>query len=80
MERRAVADAVPGREPGKHRVVKGVADWPARSSPNESELGAAEISFLLDSTVGLIGYEQNQSMKILSVAAVARCKSASALL
>jgi len=31
---------------------------------------SAEISFLLDSTVGLIGYEQNQSMKILSVAAV----------
>lgn len=30
----------------------------------------AEISFLLDSTVGLIGYEQNQSMKILSVAAL----------
>ena len=31
---------------------------------------SSEISFLLDSTVGLIGYEQNQSMKILSVAAV----------
>jgi magnesium transporter len=30
----------------------------------------AEISFLLDSTVGLIGYEQNQSMKVLSVAAL----------
>jgi len=30
----------------------------------------AEIGFLLDSTVGLIGYEQNQSMKILSVAAL----------
>jgi magnesium transporter len=31
---------------------------------------SAEISFLLDSTVGLINFEQNQSMKILSVAAV----------
>ena len=29
-----------------------------------------EIGFLLDSTVGLINFEQNQSMKILSVAAV----------
>jgi magnesium transporter len=31
---------------------------------------SSEINFLLDSTVGLIGYEQNQSMKILSVAAL----------
>jgi len=31
---------------------------------------SAEIAFLLDSTVGLINFEQNQSMKILSVAAV----------
>ena len=31
---------------------------------------SSEISFLLDSTVGLINFEQNQSMKILSVAAV----------
>jgi magnesium transporter len=31
---------------------------------------SAEINFLLDSTVGLINFEQNQSMKILSVAAV----------
>ena len=30
----------------------------------------SEIGFLLDSTVGLIGYEQNQSMKVLSVAAL----------
>jgi len=30
----------------------------------------SEISFLLDSTVGLIGYEQNQSMKVLSIAAL----------
>jgi len=30
----------------------------------------SEIGFLLDSTVGLIGYEQNQSMKLLSVAAL----------
>jgi magnesium transporter len=31
---------------------------------------SSEIAFLLDSTVGLINFEQNQSMKILSVAAV----------
>jgi magnesium transporter len=31
---------------------------------------SAEIGFLLDSTVGLINFQQNQSMKILSVAAV----------
>ena len=31
---------------------------------------SSEIGFLLDSTVGLIGYEQNQSMKVLSVAAL----------
>ena len=31
---------------------------------------SAEINFLLDSTVGLIGFQQNQSMKILSVAAL----------
>ncbi len=31
---------------------------------------SAEISFLLDSTIGLINIEQNQSMKILSVAAL----------
>jgi magnesium transporter len=31
---------------------------------------SSEVSFLLDSTVGLISYEQNQMMKILSVAAV----------
>ncbi len=31
---------------------------------------STEIGFLLDSTVGLIGYEQNQSMKILSIAAL----------
>jgi len=31
---------------------------------------STEISFLLDSTVGLIGFQQNQSMKILSVAAL----------
>ena len=31
---------------------------------------SAEVSFLLDSTVGLINFEQNQSMKVLSVAAV----------
>ncbi|MCE0496697.1 MAG: hypothetical protein LV481_01945 [Methylacidiphilales bacterium] len=30
----------------------------------------SEIGFLLDSTVGLIGYEQNQTMKFLSVAAL----------
>ncbi len=35
----------------------------------DTQLGA-EINFLLDSTVGLIGIDQNQSMKILSVAAV----------
>jgi magnesium transporter len=35
----------------------------------ESQL-TSEIGFLLDSTVGLIGYEQNQSMKLLSVAAL----------
>ena len=29
-----------------------------------------EVGFLLDSTVGLINFEQNQSMKVLSVAAV----------
>jgi len=31
---------------------------------------SAEVSFLLDSTVGLINFEQNQTLKILSVAAV----------
>jgi magnesium transporter len=31
---------------------------------------SAEVSFLLDATVGLINFEQNQSMKVLSVAAV----------
>jgi magnesium transporter len=31
---------------------------------------SSEIGFLLDSTVGLIGFEQNQSMKMLSVAAL----------
>jgi len=31
---------------------------------------SSEINFLLDSTVGLINFEQNQSIKILSVAAV----------
>jgi magnesium transporter len=31
---------------------------------------SSEVSFLLDSTVGLINFEQNQSMKVLSVAAV----------
>ena len=31
---------------------------------------SSEINFLLDSTVGLIGFQQNQSMKILSVAAL----------
>jgi magnesium transporter len=31
---------------------------------------SAEINFLLDSTVGLINIEQNQSIKVLSVAAV----------
>jgi magnesium transporter len=31
---------------------------------------SAEVNFLLDSTVGLINFEQNQSMKVLSVAAV----------
>jgi magnesium transporter len=31
---------------------------------------STEIGFLLDSTVGLIGYEQNQSMKMLSIAAL----------
>jgi len=35
----------------------------------DSEL-SSEINFLLDSTVGLINFEQNQSIKILSVAAV----------
>ena len=31
---------------------------------------SSEVGFLLDSTVGLINFEQNQSMKVLSVAAV----------
>ena len=31
---------------------------------------SAEINFLLDSTVGLISIDQNQTMKILSVAAL----------
>ena len=31
---------------------------------------AAEVNFLLDSTVGLINYEQNQTMKFLGVAAL----------
>jgi magnesium transporter len=31
---------------------------------------AAEVNFLLDSTVGLISYEQNQTMKFLAVAAL----------
>ncbi len=31
---------------------------------------SAEITFLLDSTIGLISVEQNQSMKVLSIAAV----------
>jgi magnesium transporter len=31
---------------------------------------SAEVGFLLDATVGLINFEQNQSMKVLSVAAV----------
>jgi magnesium transporter len=44
------------------RDIRSLRDYDAQLS--------AEINFLLDSTVGLIGFQQNQSMKILSVAAL----------
>ena len=31
---------------------------------------SAEVNFLLDSTVGLINFEQNQTMKLLGIAAL----------
>jgi magnesium transporter len=63
-------------EHGKGHLQPGVT---ARLKTVEQDIGSlrqydaelsSEVSFLLDSTVGLINFEQNQSMKVLSVAAV----------
>jgi magnesium transporter len=63
-------------EHGKGQLQPGVT---ARLKTVEQDIGSlrqydaelsSEVGFLLDSTVGLINFEQNQSMKVLSVAAV----------
>lgn len=63
-------------EHGKGHLQPGVT---ARLKTVEQDIGSlrqydaelsSEVSFLLDSTVGLINFEQNQSMKVLSVAAL----------
>jgi magnesium transporter len=62
-------------EHGKGQLQPGVS---ARLKTLEQDIGSlrqydaelsSEVGFLLDSTVGLINFEQNQSMKMLSVAA-----------
>jgi magnesium transporter len=63
-------------EHGKGQLQPGVT---ARLKTIEQDIGSlrqydaelsSEVGFLLDSTVGLINFEQNQSMKMLSVAAL----------
>jgi len=63
-------------EHGKGQLQPGVT---ARLKTVEQDIGSlrqydaelsSEVGFLLDATVGLINFEQNQSMKVLSVAAV----------
>jgi magnesium transporter len=63
-------------ENGKSQLQPGVT---ARLKTVEQDIGSlrqydgelsSEVGFLLDSTVGLINFEQNQSMKVLSVAAL----------
>ena len=63
-------------EHGKGLLQPGVT---ARLKTVEQDIGSlrqydaelsAEVNFLLDSTIGLINFEQNQSIKVLSVAAV----------
>lgn len=56
-------------QPGVTARLKTVEQDIASLRQYDAEL-SAEVSFLLDSTVGLINFEQNQSMKVLSVAAV----------